>query len=50
VKELLELSKLNCDNTLFDNGDPISVRRAAWRYPQARRAERNVQSRFRYFT
>jgi len=52
AKELLELSKLNFNNTQFDSGDPITVR-AARRVGDILKhvgSGRNVQSRFRYFT
>lgn len=52
AKELLELSKLNFNNTQFDSGDPITVR-AARRVGDILKhvgADKNVQSRFRYFT
>lgn len=52
AKELLELSKLNFNNTQFDSGDPITVR-AARRVGDILKhvdANKNVQSRFRYFT
>jgi hypothetical protein len=54
AKELLELSKLNFNNTQFDSGDPITVR-AARRVGDILKhvpidANRIVQSRFRYFT
>ncbi len=51
-KELLELSKLNFNNTQFDGGEPITVR-AARRVGDILKhvsPERQVQSRFRYFT
>jgi hypothetical protein len=52
AKEVLELSKLNFNNTQFDSGDPITVR-AARRVGDILKhvgADKNVQSRFRYFT
>ena len=54
AKELLELSKLNFNNTQFDSGDPITVR-AARRVGDILKhvtasAESSIQSRFRYFT
>lgn len=52
AKELLELSKLNFNNTQFDSGDPITVR-AARRVGDILKhvaADRKVESRFRYFT
>ncbi len=52
AKELLELSKLNFNNTQFDSGDPITIR-AARRVGDILKhvaAGRVVQSRFRYFT
>lgn len=52
AKELLELSKLNFNNTQFDSGDPITER-AAPRVGDILKnvgPGRNVQSRFRYFT
>lgn len=52
AKELLDLSKLNFNNTQFDSGDPITVR-AARRVGDILKhvsADRTVQSRFRYFT
>lgn len=52
AKELLELSKLNFNNTQFDSGDPITVR-AARRVGDILKhvgADKAVQSRFRYFT
>jgi hypothetical protein len=50
--ELLELSKLNFNNTQFDSGDPITVR-AARRVGDILKhvsAGKSVQTRFRYFT
>lgn len=52
AKELLELSKLNFNNTQFDSGDPITIR-AARRVGDILKhveAGKSVQSRFRYFT
>jgi hypothetical protein len=52
AKELLDLSKLNFNNTQFDSGDPITVR-AARRVGDILKhvsADRMVQSRFRFFT
>lgn len=52
AKELLDLSKLNFNNTQFDSGDPITVR-AARRVGDILKhvaSDRSVQSRFRYFT
>lgn len=52
AKELLELSKLNFNNTQFDSGDPITVR-AARRVGDILKhvgPDKSVQSRFRYFT
>lgn len=52
AKELLELSKLNFNNTQFDSGDPITVR-AARRVGDILKhvaPDRRVESRFRYFT
>ncbi len=52
AKELLELSKLNFNNTQFDSGDPITVR-AARRVGEILKhvgPDKDVQSRFRYFT
>jgi hypothetical protein len=52
AKELLDLSKLNFNNTQFDSGDPITVR-AARRVGDILKhvsADRAVQSRFRFFT
>lgn len=52
AKALLELSKLNFNNTQLDSGDPITVR-AARRVGDILRhvgPDRNVQSPFRYFT
>jgi hypothetical protein len=51
-KELLDLSKLNFNNTQFDGGEPITVR-AARRVGDILKhvsPERQVQSRFRFFT
>lgn len=52
AKELLELSKLNFNNTQFDSGDPITIR-AAQRVSDILRhvpPGRDVQARFRHFT
>jgi len=52
AKELLDLSKLNFNNTQFDSGDPITIR-AARRVGDILKhvaPDRPVQSRFRYFT
>ena len=52
AQELLELSKLNFNNTQFDSGDPITIR-AARRVGDILKhvaVGRAVQSRFRYFT
>lgn len=52
AEELLELSKLNFNNTQFDSGDPITVR-AARRVGDILKhvaPGKPVQSRFRYFT
>lgn len=52
AKELIELSKLNFNNTQFDSGDPITIR-AARRVGDILKhvsSGRVVQSRFRYFT
>lgn len=52
AKELVELSKLNFNNTQFDSGDPITIR-AARRVGDILKhvsVGRVVQSRFRYFT
>lgn len=52
AKELLDLSKLNFNNTQFDSGDPITVR-AARRVGDILKhvgADRSVRSQFRYFT
>jgi hypothetical protein len=52
AKELIELSKLNFNNTQFDSGDPITIR-AARRVGDILKhvsVDRVVQSRFRYFT
>jgi hypothetical protein len=52
ARELLELSKLNFNNTQFDSGDPITIR-AARRVGDILKhvvPGRMVQSRFRYFT
>jgi hypothetical protein len=52
AKELLDLSKLNFNNTQFDSGDPITVR-AARRVGDILKhvpSDRTVQSRFRFFT
>jgi hypothetical protein len=52
AQELLELSKLNFNNTQFDGGEPITVR-AARRVGDILKhvgSERIIQSRFRYFT
>jgi hypothetical protein len=49
---LLELSKLNFNNTQFDSGDPITVR-AARRVGDILKhvpAGKKIESRFRYFT
>ncbi len=52
ARELLDLSKLNFNNTQFDSGDPITIR-AARRVGDILKyvgPDRAVQSRFRYFT
>jgi hypothetical protein len=52
AKELVELSKLNFNNTQFDTGDPITIR-AARRVGDILKhvpAGKKVNSRFRYFT
>lgn len=52
AKELLDLSKLNFNNTQFDSGDPITVR-AARRVGDILKhvsSDKQIQSRFRYFT
>lgn len=52
AKELLDLSKLNFNNTQFDSGDPVTVR-AARRVGDILKhvsSDKSVQSRFRYFT
>lgn len=52
ARELVELSKLNFNNTQFDTGDPITVR-AARRVGDILKhvpADKKVNSRFRYFT
>jgi len=54
ARELLELSKLNFNNTQFDSGDPITVR-AARRVGDILKhvpmdPTRVIQSRFRFFT
>lgn len=52
ARELLDLSKLNFNNTQFDGGEPITVR-AARRVGDILKhvgPEQIVQSRFRYFT
>jgi hypothetical protein len=52
ARELLDLSKLNFNNTQFDSGDPITVR-AARRVGDILKhvqAGRKVESKFRYFT
>jgi hypothetical protein len=52
AREMLELSKLNFNNTQFDGGEPITVR-AARRVGDILKhvsADRLVQSGFRYFT
>lgn len=52
AKELLDLSKLNFNNTQFDSGDPITIR-AARRVGDILKhvgEDKSVQSRFRYFT
>lgn len=52
ARELLELSKLNFNNTQFDTGDPITVR-AARRVGDILKhvpTGKKVNSRFRYFT
>lgn len=51
-RELLELSKLNFNNTQFDSGDPITVL-AARRVGDILKhvsTDRPIQSRFRFFT
>ena len=50
-REILELSKLNFNNTRFDGGDPITVRAARHVGDILKHVapSRNVQSRFRYF-
>lgn len=52
ARELLELSKLNFNNTQFDSGDPITVRAARRVGDILKHVDRDrpVQSRFRYFT
>lgn len=52
AKELLDLSKLNFNNTQFDSGDPMTIR-AARRVGDILKHvgdDKAVQSRFRYFT
>lgn len=52
ARELVELSKLNFNNTQFDSGDPITVR-AARRVGDILKhvsAGKEVNARFRYFT
>ena len=52
ARELVELSKLNFNNTQFDTGDPITVR-AARRVGDILKhvpSGKKVNSRFRYFT
>jgi hypothetical protein len=52
ARELVELSKLNFNNTQFDTGDPITVR-AARRVGDILKhvpPNKRVNSRFRYFT
>jgi hypothetical protein len=52
ARELVELSKLNFNNTQFDTGDPITVR-AARRVGDILKhvtPNKKVNSRFRYFT
>jgi len=52
ARELIELSKLNFNNTQFDTGDPITVR-AARRVGDILKhvpSGKKVNSRFRYFT
>lgn len=52
ARELLELSKLNFNNTQFDGGEPITVR-AARRVGDILKhvaSDKMIQSRFRYFT
>jgi hypothetical protein len=52
AKEMLELSKLNFNNTQFDSGDPITVRaaRKVGDILKHVRKDRLIQSRFPYFT
>ena len=52
ARELLELSKLNFNNTQFDGGEPVTIR-AARRVGDILKhisEGRSVQSRFRFFT
>lgn len=52
AREMLQLSKLNFNNTQFDGGDPLTLR-AARRVGDILKhvpPEQSVQSRFRYFT
>lgn len=51
AREILELSKLNFNNTRFDGGDPITIRAARHVGDILKHVEptRNIQSRFRYF-
>ena len=52
AREILELGKLNFNNTQFDSGDPITVR-AARRVGDILKhvpSGKKVNSRFRYFT
>jgi hypothetical protein len=52
ARELLDLSKLNFNNTQFDGGEPITVRAARRVGDILKHVEGNklIQSRFRYFT
>ena len=52
AREVLELSKLNFNNTQFDGGEPVTVRAARRVGDILKNVEpgRLVQSRFRYFT
>lgn len=52
ARELLDLSKLNFNNTQFDSGDPITVRAARRVGDILKHVQpgRKVESKFRYFT
>src|SRR5262249_32125648 len=52
ARELVELSKLNFNNTQFDSGDPITVRAARRVGDILKHVSdgKKVNARFRYFT